>query len=155
MKLDRIKMRPIRFGSKGKAQVRTQFGALCYRVKQDKVQILMITSRTTRRWIIPKGWPMNNATPHQAAVTEAWEEAGVNGKIRGNTLGIYSYVKRDDGARTPCVVIVFAVKVRSLASDFPEKGQRKRKWVSRKRAAAMVAEPELAQMIKTFDPNTL
>ena len=88
-------------------------------------------------------------------MTEAWEEAGVQGKVKGNTLGIYSYVKQDDGAKLPCVVVVFAVKVRKLATAFPEATQRKRKWVSRKKAASMVAEKELAQLIRSFDPARL
>jgi len=155
MKINKMKMRKIRFGSKGKSQVRTQFGALCYRVKNDKIQILLITSRTTRRWIVPKGWPVDKATPYEAALTEAWEEAGVKGKIKGNTVGIYSYVKRDDRTKSPCVVVVFAVKVRKLSNTYPEVQQRRRKWVSRKKAAKMVDEPELKQLLRSFDPATL
>ncbi|MFC6583776.1 NUDIX hydrolase [Sulfitobacter aestuariivivens] len=54
--------------------MRTQFAALCYRVKKGKVQVLLVTSRGTKRWIVPKGWPMDGKTPAQSAALEAWEE---------------------------------------------------------------------------------
>jgi len=155
MNIAKTKMRPIRLGPLEKRSVRTQFGALCYRVQNDKVQVLIITSRGTGRWIIPKGWPVDGATPAEAALQEAWEEAGVEGKVQGNTIGIYSYVKQDDTGDLPCVVAVFPVKVRALRSKFPEAGQRKRRWVTRKRAAALLDEPELRQIVANFDPRTL
>jgi 8-oxo-dGTP pyrophosphatase MutT (NUDIX family) len=145
-------MRPIKL-RKGKASLRTQFGALCYRVRNDKVQVLLITSRNTGRWIVPKGWPMDGHSPQQAALTEAWEEAGVIGKARGNALGIYSYNKANDDKKWPCVVAVFPVKVARLEKDFPEVKERKRKWFSRKKAASLVHEPELQQMIRYFEPR--
>lgn len=152
MSLTKLKMRPIKL-TDGKASVRTQFGALCYRVRGDKVQVLLVTSRNTGRWILPKGWPMHAATPQQAALTEAWEEAGVNGKARSNVLGIYTYYKVNDAGKLPCVVAVFPVKVLSLAKRYPEAHQRKRKWFSRKKASALVTEPELKQLIRHFEPR--
>lgn len=148
-------MRPIKFAKGGKAAVSTQFGALCYRVRNNKVQVLLVTSRETRRWIVPKGWPMNGATPHEAALQEAWEEAGVKGKLQGNSLGIYSYVKKQKRSHQPCVVVVFAIKVRTTAKAYPEAHERRRKWFSLKKAANKVQEPELRQMIETFDPKML
>ncbi len=139
--------------SSQKRDVRTQFGALCYRVVDDKTQVLLVTSRGTGRWILPKGWPEPGSTPAEAAVKEAWEEAGVIGRTRGNCIGLYSYIKRGDGGRLPCVVAVFAVKVRSLRRDFPEAGQRSRKWFSRKKAAKLLHEPELRRMVLDFDPG--
>jgi len=136
-----------------KRDVRTQFGALCYRVVDDKVQVLLITSRGTGRWILPKGWPVPGATPAEAAMLEAWEEAGVKGQAKGNCLGIYSYVKLDGGERLPGVVVVFAVKVRALRRDYPEAGQRHRKWFSLKKAAKLLEEPELRRMVLDFDPR--
>ncbi len=145
------KMRPIQLAQK--RELRTQFGALCYRVQQGKVQVLLVTSRGTGRWIVPKGWPIDGSTPAQAALQEAWEEGGVDGKVTGHSLGIYSYDKTDDGQRMPCVVAIFPVKVKALKSNFPEAGQRRRKWFSRKKAAELVSEPELAQIIQHFDPR--
>ena len=139
-----------------KTDMRTQFAALCWRVKNGKPQILMVTSRGTNSWIIPKGWPMTGITPSEGAAQEAWEEAGVKGKIFDRSLGLFSYLKKiDKRTSVPVVAMVFPLKVKKLAKDFPEAGQRKRKWVSPKKAAAMVREPELAHILGSFDPRHL
>lgn len=149
-----IKQLPLSFGKAHKTDVRTQFAALCYRVKNDKVQVLLVTSRGTKRWILPKGWPVNNATPQDSAAQEAWEEAGVIGQPDPRPLGLYSYTKvQEDDADFPCVAMVYAVRVTSLSKDYPEAAERKRKWVSRKKAAAMVGEPELTRILRDFDPR--
>ena len=155
MNIAKPKMRPIRLPSAEKRGVRTQFGALCYRVRKDKVQVLVVTSRGTGRWILPKGWPIDGATPAEAALQEAWEEAGVQGKVMGGALGIYSYEKSDDGEHLPCVVAIFPIKVDALKRKYPEADQRERQWVSRKKAAALIDEPELRQMIAGFDPHVM
>ena len=147
------KHQPIRLPAAGKREIRTQFGALCYRVRKDKVQVLVITTRSGKSWIVPKGWPIDKATPAQSAAREAFEEAGVEGKVTGNCLGIYSYVKDVSGDDLPCVVALFALKVKRIHTIYPERGQRKRKWLSRKKAATMVDNPELRQLIKDFEPN--
>lgn len=154
MKPDKIKARPVRLTSGCKRDVRTQFGALCYRVRRDKVQVLLITSRTNRRWILPKGWPIDGASPAEAAAQEAWEEAGVEGRVMGNCLGVYSYNRADDDD-LPCVVAIFPIKVKRLRSDYPEAAERDRKWVTPKKASVMLAEPELRQMVRDFDPTSL
>jgi len=74
-----IKQLPLSLHGAAKGEVRTQFAALPFRVKEDKVQVLLITSRGTGRWIVPKGWPMEGKTPAESALQEAWEEAGVQG----------------------------------------------------------------------------
>lgn len=150
-----IRQQPIALKSAQKRDVRTQFGALCYRIHNGKVEILLITSRGTGRWITPKGWPMDGETPAAAAATEAYEEAGVEGKIKDVCLGIYSYQKEIGDDALPCVVAIFPVKVKRLTKKYPEAGQRKRKWFSRKKAAARVREKELAQIIRNFDPRGL
>ena len=156
MMLHKSKQEPINLQSASKSDVRTQFAALCFRMVDDKLKILMITSRGSGRWIIPRGWPMDNKTPSQAALTEAWEEAGVRGKGYDVSLGLYSYTREigEDGP-VPCVAMVYPVKVKTLAQDYPEKGQRKRKWLSPGKAAERVNEPELARIIKGFDPRKL
>lgn len=149
-----IKQLPLYFGKSAKSAVRTQFAALCYRVKGNKVQFLLVTTRRTGRWIVPKGWPIDGLTPQKSAAQEAWEEAGVVGQPDARPLGLFSYTKMvGDDEVLPCVAMVYGVKVKSLARDFPEKGQRKRKWVSRKQAAKMVGEPELARILRDFDPR--
>lgn len=139
-----------------KTDIRTQFAALCYRIVRDKPEILLITSRGSRRWILPKGWPEPGLTPAKAARKEAWEEAGVKGRAMDTCLGVFSYFKLDARhVKMPCVALVYPVKVKSLSDDYPEAGERRRKWVRPKRAAAMVCEPELKEILRSFDPRLL
>lgn len=149
------RQKPIRLSLSDKRSVRTQFGALPYRVHNGKTEILLITSRGTGRWIIPKGWPMDGETPAGAAATEAYEEAGVEGKLFHQVLGFYAYDKGYAGEQLPCVVAVFPLKVRKQLKNYPERSERRRKWVSRKKAARMVGEPELRQIIIDFTPKAL
>ena len=136
--------------------MRTQFAALCYRVLDGKTQVLLVTSRGTGRWIIPKGWPEHGKTPVESALTEAWEEAGVKGDVTGECLGLFSYQKNiEDQDDLPCVAMVYPVAVKSLAAKYPEKSERKRRWMSPKKAASRVDEPELARLLKNFDPDSL
>lgn len=137
-----------------KRQIRSQFGALCYRYKNDQIEFLLITSRRTKRWIIPKGWPENHMTPGDSAANEAFEEAGVRGKSDDRPIGVYCYEKKMEfGKKYPCMVTVFSLKVQKILSDYPEKLERKREWFGRISAAKCVAEPELAQLIKSFNAN--
>lgn len=132
---------------------RLQFAALCYRKTADKsgVEILLITSRGTGRWVIPKGWPMNGKLAHAVAEREAYEEAGVKGKAEIKPLGTYSYLKGlDSGLEIPCKVQVHALKVSNFANNYKEKGQREMAWFSCEDAALRVMEPELKEMILAF-----
>lgn len=136
--------------------VQTQYAALCYRIVKDKPQILLITSRGSKRWILPKGWPMKDRPPGQAALREAYEEAGVIGRVAETPLGLVPYRKvMDNGEELPCVGIIYPVRVALLKAEYPEAGERKRKWFSRKKAAKQVLEPELARLLKGFDPKPL
>jgi 8-oxo-dGTP pyrophosphatase MutT (NUDIX family) len=92
-----VKQLPISVGGGKKSDVRTQFAALCYRVVKKKVKVLVISSRGTGRWIVPKGWPMDGKTPADAALQEAWEEAGVIGKVV-SALG-FVFVSEGSGRR--------------------------------------------------------
>lgn len=151
-----IKQLPLRCECSRKSDVRSQFAALCYRIVKNRVEILLITTRRTGRWIIPKGWPIDGLTPADCAAQEAWEEAGVRGQIHDHCLGLFSYNKMmDDDVVLPCVAMVYPLKVKYLENDYPEVGERRRKWVSRKKAAAMVMEPELARILRDFDPRYL
>lgn len=153
--IGQIRQSVIPEGATQKRGVRTQFAAMCFRIKGDAPQVLLVTSRTTRRWIVPKGWPMAGMTPVDAARREAWEEAGVKGRMSTACLGIYSYTKllEDAGDDLPCVVAVFALWVDKVADDFPERAERRRKWFSLKAASQKVDEPELAQIILNFRPS--
>ncbi|WP_108483607.1 NUDIX hydrolase [Oceaniglobus ichthyenteri] len=138
-----------------KREVRTQFGALCWRRHNGEVQVLLITTRRTKRWIVPKGWPMGGETPAGAAAVEAFEEAGVEGKLYDTCLGMYAYTKEMEGDDLPCVVAVFPLKVTKKHKDWPEAHERTRQWFSPKKAAQLVQEPELKRILRTFDPKTL
>lgn len=129
---------------------RLQVAALCHRGQGDKKEVLLVTSRGTGRWIIPKGWPITGLESSEAALQEAWEEAGVtNGKIRTESVGTYHYEKTlPYGWALPVETLVFSVDVRELCDDFPESSERQRKWVSPTQAANMVQEPELKTILR-------
>ncbi len=93
MTLQSVKQKPISLMNSDKRDVRTQFAGLCYRMVGGKPEILLITSHRSGRWILPKGWPIDGKTPAEGAMTEAWEEAGVIGKVSPKCLGLYSYHK--------------------------------------------------------------
>ncbi|SIN81680.1 NUDIX hydrolase [Vannielia litorea] len=141
---------------RNKRGLRTQFGALCYRVVEGETQVLLITSRTRKRWIIPKGWPMDGRSGAQAAAREAWEEAGATGNPVPRCLGVYHYIKVSGPRRgLPCLVAVFPLDVTELHKNYPERKQRKRKWFSLAKAAEKVAEPELRAILAAFTPEFL
>ncbi|WP_241557877.1 NUDIX hydrolase [Falsirhodobacter deserti] len=146
MKQDTIKLMDI--------AVRTQLGALCWRLKNGQPKILLITSRETGRWVLPKGWRMEDRDDASAAALEAWEEAGVTGEL-GQMAGRYRYdkvVSRRTSSQLaiPCEVEVYPLKVTSVAKRYPEHKQRRRKWFSPEKAAALVDEPDLAKLLRTF-----
>lgn len=156
MASQRFKQPPLDDLAASKREVRAQFGALCYRMSDGDVEVLLITSRRTKRWIIPKGWPMPAITPAEGAAQEAWEEAGVRGKPSNQSIGVYSYNKEmEDGPDLPCAVMVYPLLVKSLEDVFPEAKVRERRWFSLKKAAAAVLEPELTHLIRDFDPRKL
>jgi len=108
-----------------------------------------MTSRRSKRWVIPKGWPIRGLKPHDAAAVEAAEEAGLIGEVEERPVGSYSYAKRLKGERTTAVqVIVFPFRARAQADAWKEQGQRLYRWVRYERAAAMVAEPGLRRLIR-------
>ena len=156
MSFEHRKQSPISLRTSEKSDLRTQFAALCYRIVKDKPEILLVTSRRSGRWIIPKGWPIDGKTPAECVLIEAWEEAGVRGKITGGCMGLFSYQKAVGPERClPCVAMIYPVKVKSLAGKYPECGQRRRKWIRPRKAAALVAEPDLSHILKNFDPRRL
>lgn len=150
-----VRQLPLKFRTGRKTDVRAQFAALCWRMKNGKLQICLVTSRTRKRWIIPKGWPMHKQTPALAAATEAYEEAGLSGKASDSCLGAYSYVKPLKSGETPVITLVYPLHVTDVHSKWPEKHQRKRKWFSAKKAAKKLSEPELKRIVMTFAPGKL
>ncbi|HEU0095949.1 MAG TPA: NUDIX hydrolase [Rhizomicrobium sp.] len=126
-----------------------QVAALCWR--GEIPEVLLITSLNTKRWILPKGWPMDGMTLAQSAAREAFEEAGVEGVIGPAPIGNYPYLKeRKDGGAMACSVDVFAMEVTGQAADWLEKGARELIWLPLDQAAAKVTEPGLRQILQDF-----
>ncbi len=127
-----------------------QYAALPYRrSRQGTLEILLATSRETRRWIIPKGWPIAGVEPHNLAALEAMEEAGLVGKIAELPLGTYHYdKKRGDGSIVNCEVEAFPLEVEQQLPTWPEQDERKTQWFTPEEAALLVQEPELRDLIR-------
>lgn len=126
----------------------TQYGVIPYRIEDGAVRILLITSRETRRWVIPRGNPIRALLPHETAAREAFEEGGVRGTASPRMLGRYHYRKRrKDGTIDHADVHVFALLVTSQAADWPEMHERQRGWYDPEAAADVVDEPGLRRLI--------
>lgn len=133
---------------------RSQFAALPWRRNAaGEVEVLLITSRETHRWVIPKGWPIKGVKSAKSAAQEAFEEAGVRGKVAKRPVGSYAYDKRLKNGRLQHVrVAVFALAVESEADAYLELGQRDKLWLPAAEAARRVDEPELMVLLATFKP---
>jgi 8-oxo-dGTP pyrophosphatase MutT (NUDIX family) len=143
--------RPKKARGKGHASRPIQYGALPYREIKSRVEILLVTSRGTRRWIIPKGWPQRGMPPHRAAAQEAFEEAGVAGKISKKSVGSYWYDKAvEPGVAVRCKVRVYPLRVTRQLKTWPEKRQRRTQWHSPSQASRRVREAPLRKIIRTF-----
>ena len=129
----------------------TQYAALPYRLTPEGVEILLITSRRTKRWIVPKGWPIEGLEPHASAAQEALEEAGISGEIQKIPIGFFHYFKElRHNINVPCKVDVFALKVTRQRRTWPEKDARELKWLALAQAAQHVNEPQLRKLILKF-----
>jgi 8-oxo-dGTP pyrophosphatase MutT (NUDIX family) len=126
-----------------------QYGVVPWRLNAGgRVEILLITSRETRRWVVPRGNPMRGKAPHEAAAQEAYEEAGITGRIGEEPLGAYCYDKRRrDGSLVPARVRMFPMEVVEEAEDWPERNERERRWFEPDAAAMAVLEADLGALI--------
>lgn len=133
---------------------RRQVAALPWRRGTDGPEILLITSRETRRWVTPKGGRMSGKTDAEAAAQEALEEAGVEGRVTDRPLGRFRYLKvLKRRASRWCSVDVYGLEVAVEHSDWQERAERERVWLSREEAARRVDEPDLKALIAGFDPD--
>ena len=130
---------------------RAQVAALPVRSGIEGLDVLLITSRETKRWVIPKGWPMKGRKDHQAAAQEALEEAGVVGKTRKHPIGAFTYQKRLTDRVEPCRVMVYLLEVEKELPSWREKDQRKRRWFPLREAATRVSEPALVTLILNLE----
>jgi 8-oxo-dGTP pyrophosphatase MutT (NUDIX family) len=132
-----------------------QYGVLPYREGEHGLEVLLITSRESRRWVAPKGWPMKGRKPHAAAAREALEEAGITGKVEKQPFGTYRYAKAFGagagvGVGVWIEVEVFPLEVERERAAWPEMAERARRWFPIEEAARQVHEPELAELIRDF-----
>jgi len=127
-----------------------QFAALPIRwTKKNNLRVLLVTSRDTGRWVMPKGWPMDGKKPWRAAAIEAMEEAGVMGVISEEEIGTYEYHKGlGDGTKVKCNVSLYPLMVDRTLKNWPERNERRRKWFSAEKAAKAVKEPQLRAILK-------
>jgi 8-oxo-dGTP pyrophosphatase MutT (NUDIX family) len=131
---------------------RVQYAALPYRIDGSaRAEVMLVTSRGTRRWIIPKGWPHKGKTPRQSAASEAFEEAGVVGAIGSRPIGSFIYQKQlKSGRCVDCEVRVFALEVRHQHEVWPEREQRTVRWLPASVAARSVQERQLRAIIRRW-----
>jgi 8-oxo-dGTP pyrophosphatase MutT (NUDIX family) len=130
-----------------------QYGALPYRFTPDAaLEVLLVTTRQTKQWIIPKGWPIKGLRPPKSAAREAFEEAGVRGKVGGKSLGVFAYDKLLDesGVQVTCEVRVFPLLVTRQSEVWPEVEQRTVQWVEPSKAVSLIQEPELKKLVAAF-----
>lgn len=122
-----------------------QVGAICVCTGlHGSIEVLLVTTRETGRWTIPKGWPIKGLKSREAAEREAWEEAGVKGRARKKPLGYFTYLKAlDGGKKVPSLVEVHLLEVKKASTTFPESRERSVEWLSPVAAAVRVQEPEL------------
>ncbi|HEY0598726.1 NUDIX hydrolase [Brevundimonas sp.] len=133
---------------------RRQVAALPWRRGQDGVEVLLITSRETRRWVTPKGGRMSGKTDAEAAAQEALEEAGVEGAISERPLGSFHYLKvLKRRASRWCTVDLYGLEVTLEHPDWQERDERERVWLTREEAARRVDEPDLRALIAGFEPG--
>jgi 8-oxo-dGTP pyrophosphatase MutT (NUDIX family) len=126
-----------------------QAGVLAYRIRRDEIEILLLTSRETGRWLIPKGNIPVKMTPAQAAASEAFEEAGIRGEIDGSLpMGVYTYFKRLPSGQTRLASVeVYLLHVRKQLKKWPEKHERQITWVSAAEAINLVEEPSVVPLL--------
>ena len=130
---------------------RRQVAALCWRHGEQGLEILLVTSRETRRWVTPKGGRMPGLTDARAAAVEALEEAGVEGRIADHPIGTFRYLKwlrRGEGRW--CVVSLYPLEVTVEHATWQEQHERTREWTSAEQAASRVNEADLAALIRAF-----
>ncbi|SHL96253.1 NUDIX hydrolase [Roseibium suaedae] len=137
---------------------RLQIAALCYRLVQSEgsekkqAEVLMVTSRGTGRWILPKGWPIMSRKGHKTAEIEAYEEAGVRGKASKKPFATFqSHKGFKGGFAVPTDVLVYLVEVNGETQDYPELGQRKLKWLPVEEAMRIASEPGIMRVLSRFD----
>ena len=126
-----------------------QVAAIPFRLGSDgELEVLLVTSRETRRFIVPKGWPMKGKSGRKAATIEAMEEAGVVGNALKTPAGTYFYWKRLSSRFVRVKVVVYLLQVTEELANWRERGSRQRAWLSPAEAAILIDEPELSSLVR-------
>jgi 8-oxo-dGTP pyrophosphatase MutT (NUDIX family) len=132
----------------GAAKRGVQCAALPFQERDGETHVLLVTSRETKRWVLPKGWTEKPGHGAKQAQREAFEEAGIIGQVAPDAIGAYAYPKRLNGGVTvTCDVEVFALAVERLLEDWPEKSQRERRWFTLSEAAMAVDDGGLVTLM--------
>ena len=133
-----------------------QYAAIPWRMRGGFLEVMLVTSRRRGRWIVPKGWQAKGLTPLQSAEREAFEEAGVIGRVGPEPIGSYRYSwPREDGSSEPRHVTVFGLHVLGTLVNWPERDQRKRLWWPLDAACDAVGEPALAELLGSLGSHSL
>jgi 8-oxo-dGTP pyrophosphatase MutT (NUDIX family) len=133
------------------AAVPVQSGALPWRLKRRKTaEVLLVTGRRSGRWIIPKGWPVAGKSLADSAAQEAFEEAGIKGKVDPTPIGTFRHVKQHLLGDLEVDILVHPLAVKREFGDWPEREERTRKWFGLEEAALMVDSEELRALIVEF-----
>jgi 8-oxo-dGTP pyrophosphatase MutT (NUDIX family) len=138
---------------KVKPAVRVQYAALPYRFDQaGTLQVLLVTTRQSKRWILPKGWPIKDLRPPRSAAREAFEEAGVRGKVGAKSIGSFKYDKMLDeqGIAVQCEVKVYPLLVKRQSAEFAEVGQRLSQWAELDKALSLIEESGIKAIVTAF-----
>jgi 8-oxo-dGTP pyrophosphatase MutT (NUDIX family) len=153
LKTDKTVARPGKKALRDDRAIRVQYGVLPYRIsKSNGLEILLVTTRRSKRWSIPKGWPIKDLKPSKAAAREAYEEAGIRGTVGTKSIGGFFYGKRleDSLGIVPCEVRVFPMIVKRQLDKWPEAEERETGWFEPANALAVVEAPELRALIASF-----
>ncbi len=120
-----------------------QSAVIPYRERGEEIEVLMVTSRKRKRWVLPKGVKELDLSPQDSAAKEALEEAGIEGLVSEGPIGSYQYDKWGG----TCTVEVFTMSVQKVLDEW-EESYRDREWVSLEEAMGRVSEPELKRILQ-------
>ena len=133
--------------------IRVQYGVLPYQFTEtNSLEVLLVTTRQTRRWIIPKGWPIKGLKPSKSAAREAYEETGIRGTVGAKAIGVFSFKKSLDanGVAVPCEVRVFPMIVKRQLDTWPEANEREARWFQPAKALSALKDKGLCELIEPF-----
>ena len=132
-----------------------QVAALPFRVTESgAIEVLVLTTRQTRRFTLPKGWIDRRRKAWKSAAQEAQEEAGVAGRVKRKPIGTYTYWKRLADHFALVEVDVYPLKVEKFLKRWPERRERFRRWLPARDAALLIDEPQLHHLVEAFGKGT-